>query len=58
MTSKNSLLNKPFLLKPVGKNYLWGGDRLNYDFSKNIDMNGIAQYVNGKSVGVLAKFPE
>lgn len=26
--------------------------------SKNIDMNGIAQYVNGKSVGVLAKFPE
>lgn len=26
--------------------------------SKNIDMNGIAQYVNGKSVGVIAKFPE
>lgn len=26
--------------------------------SKNIDMVGIAQYVNGKSVGVLAKFPE
>ncbi len=26
--------------------------------SKNIDMNGLAQYVNGKSVGVIAKFPE
>ncbi len=26
--------------------------------SKNIDMRGIAQYVNGKSVGVIAKFPE
>ena len=26
--------------------------------SKNIDMNGIAQYVNGKSVGVIVKFPE
>lgn len=26
--------------------------------SKNIDMEGIAQYVNGKSVGVIAKFPE
>lgn len=26
--------------------------------SKNIDMYGLAQYVNGKSVGVIAKFPE
>ena len=26
--------------------------------SKNIDMAGIAQYVNGKSVGVVVKFPE
>ncbi len=26
--------------------------------SENIDMNGIAQYVNGKSVGVLVKFPK
>ncbi len=26
--------------------------------SKNIDMDGITQYVNGKSVGVIAKFPE
>ncbi len=43
MTNKNSLLNKPFLLKPVGKNYLWGGDRLNYDFSKNINMSPLAE---------------
>ena len=34
--------------------YVVAGETL----SKNIDMNGIAQYVNGKSVGVLAKFPE
>ena len=26
--------------------------------SKDIDMKGISQYVNGKSVGVIAKFPE
>lgn len=26
--------------------------------SNNIDMNGIAQYVNGKDVGVIARFPE
>ena len=26
--------------------------------SKDIDMKGIAQYVNGRSVGVIAKFPE
>ncbi len=43
MTNKNSPLNKPFLLKPSGKNYLWGGDRLNYDFSKNIDMSPLAE---------------
>ena len=43
MINKNSPLNKPFLLKPAGKNYLWGGDRLNYDFSKNIDMSPLAE---------------
>ncbi|MBQ8002577.1 MAG: class I mannose-6-phosphate isomerase [Clostridia bacterium] len=43
MINRNSLLNKPFLLKPSGKNYLWGGDRLNYDFSKNIDMSPLAE---------------
>ena len=34
--------------------YLVAGKTL----SKDIDMKGIAQYVNGKSVGVIVKFPE
>lgn len=33
----------PFLLKPVGKDYLWGGTRLNDDFSKNIDLMPLAE---------------
>lgn len=33
----------PFLLKPVGKDYLWGGTRLNDDFSKGIDMSPLAE---------------
>lgn len=46
MTNKNLNLNnktKPFLLKPVGKDYLWGGNRLNDDFSKEIDMSPLAE---------------
>ncbi len=35
--------NKPLLLKPTGKNYIWGGNRLNSDFSKNIDMKPLAE---------------
>ena len=34
---------KPFLLKPVGKDYLWGGSRLNDDFSKEIDLEPLAE---------------
>lgn len=34
---------KPFLLSPAGKDYLWGGNRLNDDFSKNIDMSPLAE---------------
>ena len=44
--SRNSLsdnINKPFLLKPAGKDYLWGGDRLNYDFGKNIPISPLAE---------------
>lgn len=33
----------PFLLKPVGKNYLWGGTRLNDDFAKGIDIFPLAE---------------
>lgn len=35
--------NEPFLLRPIGKDYLWGGQRLNYDFGKNIAMDPLAE---------------
>lgn len=44
MTNRNSSwTNQPFLLKPIGKDYLWGGQRLKDDFSKNIDMTPLAE---------------
>lgn len=44
MINKNiPLNNRPFLLKPVGKDYLWGGNRLNQDFGKEIQMNPLAE---------------
>lgn len=49
MTNKNSHWNKssfsaePFLLKPAGKDYLWGGTRLNDDFAKDIEMDPLAE---------------
>lgn len=33
----------PFLLKPAGKDYLWGGTRLKDDFSKEIDLEPLAE---------------
>lgn len=36
-------LSKPFLLKPTGKDYLWGGNRLNDDFEKNLDLQPLAE---------------
>ncbi len=36
-------MNKPFFLRPAGKDYLWGGNRLNDDFSKGIDMEPLAE---------------
>lgn len=38
-----SLKSDPFLLRPAGKDYLWGGNRLNDDFSKNINMQPLAE---------------
>lgn len=35
--------NKPFLLKPAYKDYLWGGTRLNDDFAKEIDSDPLAE---------------
>ncbi len=44
MTNKNlNWNNQPLLLKPSGKDYLWGGNRLNDDFSKNIPMTPLAE---------------
>lgn len=39
----NTKSNKPFLLRPSGKDYLWGGQRLNTEFEKNIDMSQLAE---------------
>ena len=33
----------PFLLSPAGKDYIWGGNRLNDDFSKGISMEPLAE---------------
>lgn len=47
MTKRNILLNnelrEPFLLKPASKDYLWGGTRLNDEFSKNIPYDAVAE---------------
>ncbi len=37
------LKNYPFMLKPAAKDYLWGGQRLNDDFGKNIDIDPLAE---------------
>lgn len=34
---------KPFLLKPVGKDYLWGGTRLNDDFNLDLPCSPLAE---------------
>ena len=34
---------EPFLLRPVGKDYLWGGRRLNDEFAKGIDLEPLAE---------------
>ena len=31
-------MNKPLLLRPSGKDYLWGGQRLNTEFEKGIEL--------------------
>ena len=36
-------MNKPFLLKPAAKDYLWGGSRLNDDFGKEIPLSPLAE---------------
>lgn len=36
-------MNKPFLLKSSSKDYLWGGNRINDDFGKNINFSPLAE---------------
>ena len=36
-------MNRPFLLKPAAKDYLWGGSRLNDDFGKAIPLSPLAE---------------
>lgn len=38
-----NIKNKPFLLRPTGKDYLWGGNRLNDEFGKEIAMSPLAE---------------
>lgn len=35
--------NEPLLLRPSGKDYLWGGNRLNDDFEKHINLSPLAE---------------
>lgn len=35
--------NRPLLLRPSGKDYLWGGSRLNDEFEKNIPLSPLAE---------------
>lgn len=36
-------MNEPLLLTPTGKDYIWGGKRLNDEFVKNIDLSPLAE---------------
>ncbi|MCR5387730.1 MAG: class I mannose-6-phosphate isomerase [Lachnospiraceae bacterium] len=53
---------KPFKLKPAGKDYLWGGERLNTVYNKNIEMNPLAEtwecsvHPDGESVIASGEF--
>lgn len=37
------MIHAPFFLKPAGKDYLWGGTRLKDDFSKETDLDILAE---------------
>ena len=42
-STNSDRLRLPFLLSPVGKDYIWGGNRLNTVLHKNIDLNPLAE---------------
>ena len=50
-------LNKPFLLYPAAKDYLWGGSRLNDDFGKNIPLSSFVTTVFYKRSAERLRLP-
>ena len=62
MTSRCSPLNEPLFLKPAAKDYIWGGDRLNTEFAKNIPLAPLAEtwecstHPDGESVVASGSF--
>ena len=40
---QKTVKNVPFMLRPAGKDYLWGGSRLNDDFNLGIDIDPFAE---------------
>ena len=36
-------MNKPFMLRPAYKDYLWGGDTLKSKYSINTDLDVVAE---------------
>ena len=62
MTSRNlNWIKEPFLLHPAAKDYLWGGNRLNEDFSKGIPVSPLAETwecsANPDGVSIAASGP-
>lgn len=43
LSSDRKVETKPFLLRPVGKDYLWGGRKLKDDFGKEINISPLAE---------------
>ncbi len=53
---------EPMLLKPIGKDYLWGGTRLKEEYNKDIDMTPLAEtwecstHPDGQSIVASGEF--
>lgn len=42
-TIRPSMMAEPFLLSPAGKDYLWGGERLKYEYGKSLSLSPLAE---------------
>ena len=53
---------RPFILRPAAKDYLWGGQRLNTEFGKGIDLDPLAEtwecstHPDGPSIAATGEF--